>query len=81
MAATLSGFVAAMFSQIDQFTISQTLNLLITYAIEMLLIPLFMITYTLLYFDTRIRKEGYDLHMQMQQSAPSPAPSSTYAHA
>jgi hypothetical protein len=81
MAATLSGFVAAMFNQIDQFTISQTLNLLITYIIDMLLIPLFMITYTLLYFDTRIRKEGYDLQMQMQRAAPSPAPSSTYAHA
>jgi hypothetical protein len=38
-----------------------------------------MITYTLLYFDTRIRKEGYDLHMQMQQSIPSPDPSNTYA--
>jgi hypothetical protein len=47
----------------------------------MLLIPLFMITYTLLYFDTRIRKEGYDLQMQMQRAAPSPDPSSTYAHA
>jgi len=79
MAGVMSGFVAAMFSQIDQFTISQTLNLLITYAIEMLLIPLFMITYTLLYFDTRIRKEGYDLHMQMQQSTPPPDASSTYA--
>jgi hypothetical protein len=79
MAAVMGGFVGVFFDAVDQYTISQSINILISYAINMLLIPLFMITYTLLYFDTRIRKEGYDLHMQMQQPTPPPEQAGTYA--
>jgi hypothetical protein len=79
MAGLIGGFIGVIFNQIDQYAISQSLSLIVAYSFDMLLIPLFMITYTLLYFDTRIRKEGYDLHMQMQQPIPSPGQADTYA--
>jgi hypothetical protein len=78
MALVMGGFIGAIFNQIDQYAISQTLSLLVGYSLDLLLLPLFMITYTLLYFDTRIRKEGYDLHMQMQQPD-TPEQAGTYA--
>jgi hypothetical protein len=71
MAIVLGIFIGSIFDPFTQYAMSQALGQIVDYGISMLLIPLFMITYTLLYFDARIRKEGYDLQMQMQQSGSS----------
>lgn len=42
-------------------------------AAGMLIYPLFGIAETLIYYDVRIRKEGFDIEMMAQQPAPAPA--------
>jgi hypothetical protein len=39
-----------------------------------LVVPVWAIAYTLLYFDNRVRKEGYDVDLLARRLPPSPAP-------
>ncbi|MFN8501661.1 glycerophosphoryl diester phosphodiesterase membrane domain-containing protein [Kouleothrix sp.] len=54
----------------DNLALSQGLNLLATYAVLILVLPLQFIIFTLLYYDVRMRKEGYDLELIAQQAGP-----------
>jgi hypothetical protein len=42
---------------------------LVTYGVLILVLPLQFIVFTLLYYDLRVRKEGYDLELMAQQVA------------
>jgi hypothetical protein len=57
------------------FALQQSLALLSAYVVQILVQPINLITFTLLYYDTRVRKEGYDLHMLAQQHEASADPS------
>jgi hypothetical protein len=59
-------------------TVSQSkviVNVLST-AASVVIYPLFGLTETLLYYDARIRKEGFDVEFLAQAGAPVPAPES-----
>jgi hypothetical protein len=45
-------------------------------AASVIIYPLFGLTETLLYYDARIRKEGFDVEFLAQAGAPTPAPES-----
>src|SRR4029079_14968427 len=44
-----------------------------------LVVPVWSISYTLLYFDNRVRKEGYDVDLLARRLPPSPEPRRTPA--
>ncbi len=52
--------------QINDFAIRQTLLTIVSYLAQILFLPLQLIAYTLLYYDIRIRKEGFDLQLLTQ---------------
>lgn len=52
---------------LKSLVLTQALNALATYATQILILPLQFIIFTLLYYDLRVRKEGYDLELQAQQ--------------
>lgn len=60
--AAASGFV------FNNLGLSQGLNILATYAVLILILPLQFIIFTLLYYDLRMRKEGYDLELLAEQA-------------
>jgi len=45
----------------------QTLAIIIRYSSLIIAVPIVSIAYTLFYYDVRIRKEGYDLELQVEQ--------------
>ncbi|HJN15886.1 MAG TPA: hypothetical protein QGH10_10365, partial [Armatimonadota bacterium] len=51
----------------------------VAHTIQVLLGPIFMIMQTLLYYDLRIRKEGFDLHMMAAALRPGEDLSAVYA--
>ncbi len=53
---------------LSNFVLYQTINVLTTYLGMMLILPLQFTIFTLLYYDLRIRKEGYDLEVQAQRA-------------
>jgi len=57
----------------DNSVLYQGITSLVTYGVLILVLPLQFIVFTLLYYDLRIRKEGYDLELmaQSQQAAAS----------
>jgi hypothetical protein len=61
---------------IGDFAIQQTLTLLGTYIIQILVLPLSLIAFTLLYYDLRVRKEGFDLQLRTQTYEESELPTS-----
>ncbi len=65
--ATLGGVVGIIYSDpIQDFAIRQSLSMLIGYGVRIFVLPFLLIAYTLLYYDIRVRKEGYDLQLMMQ---------------
>lgn len=50
------------------------LNSVIQTAVQILVTPIQFAAITLLYYDLRIRKEGFDLQLQLQQPQPSASP-------
>ena len=48
-------------------TLYQFVNLLVAYGVTLVILPLQFIIFTLLYYDLRVRKEGYDIEVQAQQ--------------
>lgn len=62
--ALLGGVIGAIFSELDQFMLQQSLSQLVGYVIQIFVLPLQLIGYTLLYYDVRVRKEGFDLELR-----------------
>lgn len=52
---------------LQNYTLLQSILLLTNYAAQILVLPLQLISYTLLYYDLRVRKEGYDLQVMAEQ--------------
>jgi hypothetical protein len=63
--------VAGMFLGVllNNMVLYQGIVSLVTYGVLILVLPLQFIIFTLLYYDLRIRKEGYDLELMAQQAA------------
>lgn len=62
--------IGAIFNDpINDFGIRQSLSMLVSYGTRMLVLPLLLIAYTVLYYDVRVRKEGFDIQWQVQQRA------------
>lgn len=54
--------------------LASVLNSIIQTAVQVLVTPIQFAAVTLLYYDLRIRKEGFDLQLQLQQPPPSASP-------
>jgi hypothetical protein len=61
---------------IGDFAIQQILTLISSYVIQILVLPLSLIGFTLLYYDLRVRKEGFDLQLRTQTYEESELPTS-----
>jgi hypothetical protein len=61
--------------------VSPTVQLIVQALLQILLVPIFPLIVTLVYYDARIRKEGYDIELMAQQvaGAPTPQPARTPA--
>jgi hypothetical protein len=66
-------FVILTFSRLmlTNMVLYQALTALVTYLVLILILPLQFIIFTLMYYDLRVRKEGYDLELmaEAQQAA------------
>jgi len=59
--------LGALFGMLfDNSLLYQSITSLVTYAVLILVLPLQFIIFTLLYYDLRIRKEGYDLELRIE---------------
>ncbi|MFP4435835.1 MAG: glycerophosphoryl diester phosphodiesterase membrane domain-containing protein [Chloroflexaceae bacterium] len=67
------GVIGFVFSDPQDFAIQQSLSTLVGYITQILFLPISIIAYTLLYYDLRVRKEGYDLQLLAQDYAPGSA--------
>ena len=65
-ALAVLALTGAMFSNI---TLYQTISVLVSYLVMILILPLQFAIFTLLYYDLRVRKEGYDMEVLAQQTA------------
>lgn len=64
----IGSLIGLVFSDpIEHFVIRQTLSTMVGYLAQIIVLPIQLIAYTLLYFDLRVRKEGYDLELMAQQ--------------
>lgn len=66
----LTSIVGIIFSAPEDFIINQTLSRIISNSISILVAPLTLIGYTLLYYDIRMRKEGYDIQLTTAEENP-----------
>jgi hypothetical protein len=48
---------------VRHFALRQSLSTLIGYISQIVVLPLQLVAYTLLYYDLRVRKEGYDIEL------------------
>ncbi len=65
--SALGGAIGLIFDDpIKDMMMRQTLTTLVSYLAQILVLPLLLIGYTLLYYDLRIRREGYDLQLQLE---------------
>jgi hypothetical protein len=60
----------------DQQTIDAVSSGIIQFS-SFLVVPVWSIAYTLLYFDNRVRKEGYDVDLLARRLPPPPTPHAT----
>ncbi len=69
----LGGVIGIIFDDpIEDFAIRQSLSTLIGYIAQILVLPVQLITFTVLYYDLRVRKEGYDLELMTQDYVQQP---------
>jgi hypothetical protein len=54
---------------LDNFALRQSLTAIISYAAQILVLPLQLTAFTVLYYDLRVRKEGYDLELRSAEGA------------
>lgn len=68
---TIVSFALTLASRnaLDNLIVNQIITTLLVQIGEVVALPLQLAIYTLLYFDLRIRKEGYDLELIAQQAA------------
>jgi hypothetical protein len=52
------------FDPLANYTLQQILTSLVTYGAQILVLPLQLTAFTLMYYDLRVRKEGYDLELR-----------------
>jgi hypothetical protein len=55
---------------LENFALVQVLNSVVSYGAQILILPLQMIAFTLMYYDLRVRKEGYDLELRARAASP-----------
>jgi hypothetical protein len=65
-AGALSFVIGIVFSDPSEIIIQQSLSNLVSYSMQILVLPLSVIGITVLYYDLRVRKEGEDLQMMAQ---------------
>jgi hypothetical protein len=65
-AGALSFVIGFVFSDPSEIIIQQSLSNLVSYSMQILVLPLSVIGITVLYYDLRVRKEGEDLQMMAQ---------------
>jgi hypothetical protein len=63
--SSLSAGIGFVFSTPETFVIRQSLLTIISYLLQTVVLPFNLIAYTLLYYDLRVRKEGYDLQLRV----------------
>jgi hypothetical protein len=64
--SALGGAIGIIFDDpIQDMMMRQTLSTLVGYLAQIVVLPLLLIGYTLLYYDLRIRQEGYDLQLRV----------------
>ncbi|MCG8352024.1 MAG: glycerophosphoryl diester phosphodiesterase membrane domain-containing protein [Chloroflexales bacterium] len=62
--SSLEFAVGGVFNTPDAFVLRQSILTVVVYLIQILVLPFNLIAYTLLYYDLRVRKEGYDLQLR-----------------
>jgi hypothetical protein len=66
--SVLGGAVGLIFSDpLKDLAIRQSLSTLIGYLVQIVVLPFLLIGYTVLYYDLRVRKEGYDIELQAKE--------------
>jgi hypothetical protein len=70
----LMSFVTTMMfgDSIELFSLKQNIDTIVTYTTQILVLPFLLGVYTVLYYDLRVRKEGYDLEMAIAEPYESP---------
>ncbi len=71
-AAAALGHSTAQYTTILLFA-TQIMNVLINFAVQVLITPVYIVALVLFYFDQRIRTEGFDIEWMMQQAGLSGA--------
>ncbi len=59
---------------LPSFVLVNLLSTVVNSALQMAVLPIQLATLTLLYYDLRVRREGFDLEMMAQQLAPAASP-------
>lgn len=68
-AGIIGGAIGLIFPDpIRDFALRQSLTTLVGYVGQIVVLPLQLIAYTLLYYDMRVRKEGYDMELLAGQT-------------
>ena len=65
------GVLLASGIMLSNFALYQMINVTVAYIALILVLPFQFAIFTLLYYDLRIRKEGYDIELMAQQAAQS----------
>jgi hypothetical protein len=71
LAAVPSGVVSSInnffLNDVNDFILSQSITIIVSNLVNMVLLPVQIIGYTVLYYDVRVRKEGLDLALRAQE--------------
>lgn len=62
-------FLGSGSDPLHNFTLRQSITTLVSYTAQILVLPIQLIAYTLLYYDVRVRREGLDLELMTQALA------------
>lgn len=73
MSVVLSLMLGSAVDPLQNYLLRQSMTLLTSYAAQILVSPIYLSAYTLLYYDVRVRKEGYDLHLRAAHVVNPPA--------
>lgn len=64
MTMVLSFTLGGAADPLQNYLLRQSITVLTSYAAQILVLPIYLSAYTLLYYDLRVRKEGYDLQLR-----------------
>lgn len=68
----LGATMGSLVDPLQNYTLRQSLLILVNYVAQILVLPLQLGAYTLLYYDLRIRKEGFDIQLLAEEYTASP---------